>query len=327
MNDPCEGLQADGSGISGIDGNGAENADLALVTANCFSEPGIQAYFNDPDQDDDFDPGGSVNGPNAGNPNLKEETANTLTVGAILQPSFVDGLTVLVDYFNIQIDDAITSVSTQDVVSQCYASASFPSNPFCDVITRSPTTGFVTEVINFQENLNEENVEGLDVAIEYDFETPFEPGEWDFNIGYTHYFKDEIVFEGIGGVEITASPLGEIEAAEDEFRASLAYELNDFRIRYTMIYEQGGVDDLTGDPNPSDDRFFELQDETFHRVYARYDFGADDQYRIYGGVNNIFDNIGPIYPSGTDGGSSRNIVSDLNDITGREFYVGARLRF
>ena len=327
LNDPCEGLEADGTGISSIEGNGAENADIALVTANCLTEPGIQAFFADPDNDPDFDPGGSVNGPNAGNSNLKEETANTLTIGAVFQPSFVDGLIVIVDYFNIQIDDAITSISTQDVVSQCYASASFPNNRFCDVISRSPSSGEVTEVINFQENLNEENVEGIDVTVDYEFEVPKIPGEWDMSLNYTRYLTDEVLFEGIGGVEIKSSPLGEIEAAEDEFRASMSYELDDFRIRYTLIYEQGGIDDLVGDPRPSDDRFFELGDETFHRIYARYDFGGDDQYRLYGGVNNIFDNLGPIYPTGTDGGSSLNITSDLNDITGREFYVGARVRF
>ena len=163
--------------------------------------------------------------------------------------------------------------------------------------------------------------------MDYEFEAPNIPGEWDLSLNYTHYLKDEIIFEGIGGVEILATSLGEIEVAEDEFRASLSYEVDDFRIRYTMIYEQGGVDDLVADPNPSDDRFFELEDETFHRIYARYDFGGDDQYRIYGGVNNIFDNLGPVYPTGTDGGSSLNITSDLNDITGREFYVGARVRF
>lgn len=328
LNDPCEGLEADGSGISGIEGNGSENADIAIVTRNCLSEVGIQNFFLDPENaGEEFDPGSSVNGPNAGNPNLKEETANTFTVGAIIQPSFISDLTVLVDYFNIQIDDAITAISTQDVVSQCYASSSFPNNRFCDVISRSSTSGEVTEVINFEENLNEENVEGLDVAVKYGFETPFEVGKWDLDLAYTHYFKDEIVFEGIGGVEIKSSSLGEIELAEDEFRASLAYEIDSFRIRYTMIYEQGGVDDIAGDPNATDDRFFELGDETFHRVYARYDFGGGDQYRVYGGVNNIFDNFGPVYPTGTDGGSNLNITSNLNDIKGREFYVGARVRF
>lgn len=325
--DPCEGLQADGTGLTSIEGNGAENADISVVTANCLSEPGIQAYFADPDTDPEFDPGGSVNGPNAGNPNLREETANTLTIGGVFQPSFVDGLVILVDYFNIQIDDAITSVSTQDVVSQCYASTSFPNNRFCDVITRSATSGFVTEVINFQENLNEENVEGFDITLDYEFEAPNIPGEWDLSLNYTHYLKDEVIFEGIGGVEIIDTSLGEIEVAQDEFRASLSYEVDDFLIRYTMIYEQGGVDDLVGDPDPSDDRFFELGDETFHRIYARYDIGRDDQYRIYAGVNNIFDNLGPVYPTGTDEGSSLNLTSDLNDITGREFYIGARVRF
>ena len=44
-------------------------------------------------------------------------------------------------------------------------------------------------------------------------------------------------------------------------------------------------------------------------------------------VNNLFDDLGPFLPSGLDGGNSRNIVSSLNDLDGREFYLGARFAF
>ncbi|MGJ8537715.1 MAG: hypothetical protein ACSHW2_11220, partial [Parasphingopyxis sp.] len=67
--------------------------------------------------------------------------------------------------------------------------------------------------------------------------------------------------------------------------------------------------------------------QDFHRISARYTFGPDDNYRISAGVNNIFNNYGPLVPSGTDNGSSLNIVSSLNDAVGREYYVGFRARF
>lgn len=327
LNDPCSGLLADGTGITGISGDGSANADLAIVTANCLSEPGIQAYFADPEQDPDFDPPGSVNGPNSGNPNVREETASTLTLGVGYRPEWFDGLTLVVDYFRINIDDAITSISTQNTVSLCYSASDFPNNRFCDVITRNPETGFITEVINFQENLNEENVEGIDVTLNYEFALPKIPGEFDLRLNYSHYLEDEVVFEGIGGEEITTTSLGEIGSADDEFRATMSYDLDKFRLRYTLLFEEGGVDDPINDPDPSFERYFKTGDEFFHRIYARYDFGADDRYRIYGGVNNIFDNFGPILPSGLDNGSSYNIVSDLGDIVGREFYAGVRVRF
>ncbi len=328
LTDPCDGLFPDGTGLSTPSGVGGENADLALVAANCLSEPGIQAFFADPDNaGEPFEFDGSLQGPNSGNPNVQEETANTYTVGVVLQPRFIPGLTMVADYYRIEIADAITSVSTQDTVDLCYSAADFPNNKFCDVITRSQFSGEVLQVINFQENLNEELVSGIDATVLYDFELGGVPGEFDVDFRYSHYFDQEVTFEGIGGTLITTSALGEINDGNDEFRAKAGYRNGGFRATYTVTYLDGGIDDLEADPDPTFDRFFQVGGEAFHRIYLGYTFGEDDQYRIYGGVNNLFDNLGPLLPTGLDNGGSRNIEEELNDSIGREFYVGARVRF
>ncbi len=326
LEDPCNNLLETGLGITSIEGDGGENADLAVVTANCLTEPGIQQFFAD-NPGDPFDGDSSVQGPNAGNPNVGEETANTFTAGFVLTPTWIDGLTLVGDYYRIDIKDAITSVSTQNNVSLCYSAADFPNNKFCDRITRSGANGDVTEVLNPQENLANEVVEGLDFSLLYDFELYGVPGEWDFDFRYTHYITDTTTFVGIGGTLITSSPLGEIENGNDEWRAKMGYRNGGFRATYTVTYDDGGVDDATNDPLPTDDRFFEVNGQAYHRIYAAYDFGSDDQFRIYAGVNNLFNNFGPFIPTGLDFGSSLNIVSDLNDALGREFYAGARVRF
>ncbi len=334
LTDPCEGLLPDGSGLSTLSGTGGENADLAIVAANCLAEPGIQAFFADPaniDPDTNqvigFDGPGSVQGPNAGNPNVQEETADTFTAGLVFTPNFIPGLTLAVDYYRIEISDAITSISTQNTVDLCYSAADYPNNRFCDVITRNPADGAVTEVINFQENLNEELVEGIDAQLLYRFEPGFIPGQFDIDMRYSHYFTDEVTFEGIGGTIITTSPLGEIGSPNDEFRLRVGYRTGGFRLSYTMTYEGGGVDDIESDPNPTDDRFYRVSGQDYHRIYAAYDFGPDENFRIFGGVNNLFDDYGPFVPTGLDNGSSLNIVSGLNDPAGREFYAGVRVRY
>ena len=87
LNDPCEGLLPNGSGISTPSSPGGENADVAVIAANCLAEPGVQAFFADPNNIDpatglpgEFDQDTTTQGPNAGNPNVKEETADTFTV-------------------------------------------------------------------------------------------------------------------------------------------------------------------------------------------------------------------------------------------------------
>ena len=283
LTDPCDGLFPDGSGLSTPSGVGGENADLSIVAANCLSEPGIQAFFADPDNaGEPFEFDGSLQGPNAGNPNVKEETANTYTAGIVLQPRFIPGLTLVGDYYRIVISDAITSINTQDTVDLCYAAADFPNNKFCDVITRSQFSGDVLEVINFQENLNEELVSGIDATFLYDFEVGGVPGEFDIDFRYSHYFDQETTFEAIGG-PITTVALGEINDGNDEFRAKAGYRLGGLRATYTVTYLDGGIDDIDADPDPSDDRFFRVGGEAFHRVYLGYTFGEEDQFRIYGG--------------------------------------------
>lgn len=328
FNDPCEGLMPDGSGITSIDGDGAENADLGVVAANCLTEPGIQAFFADPDNAGEAftDDQTGAQGPNAGNPNVKEETASTITAGIVFTPETIPGLTLVADYYNIKIKDAITSVSTQNTISLCYAATDFPNNKFCDVITRD-TGGAITEVINFQENLNEEIVSGIDASLLYSFEPGFVSGDFDVDFRYSHYFKQEVSFEGIGGTIITSSPLGEISNGNDEFRAKLGYSNGGFRATYTVTWRDGGVDDIANDGNPGDDRYFRVDAQQFHRIYLAYDFGEDDQFRVYGGVNNLFNNYGPFLPTGLDYGSSYNLDNALNDVLGREFFVGMRARF
>ncbi|WP_299329119.1 TonB-dependent siderophore receptor [Parasphingopyxis sp.] len=329
LRDPCDGLLPNGSGLSAPESVGGEAVSLATVAANCLSEPGIQAFFADPDNAGEaFEFDGSVQGPNSGNPNVQEETANTYTFGAVFTPPFAPGLTLIADYYRIEISDAITSISTQNNVDLCYAADDFPNNRFCDVISRNPFNGEVVEVINFQENLEQELVEGIDFALNWeDIEFSIIPGEFDINFRYSRYFKQQTTFIGLGGQPIVNSPLGEIEDGRDEWRLRLGYRNGGFRLAYIITYEAGGIDDLVNDPFPSNDRFFRVDGQDFHRISARYSFGPDNNYRISAGVNNIFNNYGPLYPSGTDDGNSRNIVSDLNDSIGREFWVGFRARF
>ena len=47
------------------------------------------------------------------------------------------GLTLSVDYWDIEIEDAIVAISAQNIVNGCYDSPSL-NNAFCPLITRNP---------------------------------------------------------------------------------------------------------------------------------------------------------------------------------------------
>tara|TARA_R110000744_G_scaffold125730_5_gene231516 strand:+ start:17297 stop:20206 length:2910 start_codon:yes stop_codon:yes gene_type:complete len=321
--DPCDGMMPDGTGITPPAGS---DFSAATIAANCLSEAGIQAFFADPDNAGEaFEFDGSVNGPNAGNPNVREETADTFTVGAVWAPSFLDDLYIIVDYYNIRVEDAIGSISTQTTVDLCYGAADFPNNRFCDVITRDGSNGRVVEVINREENLNELLSEGIDVSVMWDFELESIPGEFGLDVRYSRSLADEFEFVGEAGQPVLEDSNGSMYDPTHEARARLSWSEGGFYASYTLHYESGGIDDL--DVAPTNPLYFVAEDQFRSNVYARYRF--DNAYRtsVYAGVTNLFDEIGPYMPGNFASGSSSNINSPQNSLVGRQFYFGIRSEF
>ena len=55
-----------------------------------------------------------------GNQALLPESADTITFGVVFEPSFVEGLSITLDYFDIEIDDAITQIPGSTKLDVCY---------------------------------------------------------------------------------------------------------------------------------------------------------------------------------------------------------------
>lgn len=66
-----------------------------------------------------------------GNPNLQEETSDSYTFGVVLQPRAIPGFTLTADYFNIEIEDAISTISLQQSFDLCFNQFQDAANPLC----------------------------------------------------------------------------------------------------------------------------------------------------------------------------------------------------
>lgn len=98
-----------------------------------------------------------------GNPNLKPETADTLTYGAVFQPSFLPGLGLSVDYYDINITGAIASLGAQTTIDECYKG----SAPACAQITFANSTYSLNLYpLNLSSLINR----GFDVEASYSFD-------------------------------------------------------------------------------------------------------------------------------------------------------------
>lgn len=83
-------------------------------------------------------------GASGGNPDLEAETSDSWTAGVVLQPRFLSNFTLTADYWNIKIENAIASVSAQDIVNSCYDAPDI-NNQYCALISRDDRPGSLTQ--------------------------------------------------------------------------------------------------------------------------------------------------------------------------------------
>jgi outer membrane receptor protein involved in Fe transport len=109
----------------------------------------------------------SYSGLTTGNPDLEPERADSWNIGAVLSPRFLPGFTASVDYFRIDLKDAIDSLSAQETVNRCNEGR----QEYCDAITNDPTRSqpnnpdllIRTQPFNFVSHL----VRGVDFDVAY----------------------------------------------------------------------------------------------------------------------------------------------------------------
>jgi outer membrane receptor protein involved in Fe transport len=149
VKDPCRG--------PGVSGGGP-------VPANCTAQ-GIPATGTGDDQS-------QLRSRVGGNPALKPETAKIFTAGVVLQPTMVKGLTATVDYYNITIDNNISSIGEAQILAGCYPQAG-GTPKYCNLVVRDPTTQKIQSIFNLNANVGQDKTDGIDISVRYFLPTEF----------------------------------------------------------------------------------------------------------------------------------------------------------
>lgn len=274
--DPCDQSEIDAL-IAAGDARGPVRA------ANCAAD-GIPVGFSDPLS-------ARFVGEIAGNPDLEEETAKTFTVGTVIQPRWVPGFSLTVDYWSIRITNAITSPAAQDVVDSCYDSASFPDSPFCALFRRNDdATSPQFQGFNFL-RLQELNIAALETAgIDFAARYNFDVADFNFDLGVsgTRVRKLDEFFDP-SDLNLVDPELGELQRPKWAGNVTGAVSYGPVRLNWQTQYlgkqalrsvEIETVDQIFGPAG--------IQGNTFiHDISFTYD--VHDNVRIYGGVNNVAD--------------------------------------
>ncbi len=267
---------------------------------------------------------GQVRELQGGNPDLFEESADTYTVGVVVTPSAIEGLTFSLDYFDIEIEDVITGFGggANNVLSTCYD----PANPaggigslFCSVVNRRPD-GTIEFVQTTDQNAASQTLKGFDLLASYDMDL------WggDMRINYVGTFTDESVFTAFPG------DLNPVRCAGD-FGNDCGEPLPEYKHRMTFRWTSDEwtaqlLWRLVGEVKDDDDDttyFVEKIDPT-HYFDASGTYRFSDNYAVTFGIDNLLDEEPPILG---DNQEQANTWPATYDVFGRTFFVRASAEF
>jgi iron complex outermembrane receptor protein len=125
-----------------------------------------------------------------GNSNLTPETSNSYTVGAVIQPTFLGNLDLTIDYWNIEISNAITSLPYLTILNDCFNSAGGPNQTYCGLVTRD-SQGNVVNVQAEYANLAAQQARGIDFGANY--RTSIGEGQFRAKFVGTYVLQQEII--------------------------------------------------------------------------------------------------------------------------------------
>ena len=269
-----------------------------------------------------------------GNPDLKAEESESWTLGIVWTPTFVEDLSFTLDYFDITIDDAIGTFTTNTIVSNCYNSPNF-SSPSCALITGPLTVGLppsgsprrdrsgtiAGQLLNTQ-NISTFETNGVDLGANYSVDLG--PGVFtvDFKATYLHEwkyqaseFEPEIDLAGFYG----ADPVTTRIAAFPEWKmwTDFGYEYDCWDAHVTVRME-GEVDDI--DPGETD-----LMTHVDAKWYTDFNFNYRrwEDITLTGGIRNMW-NQQPPYVTNYD---DMNTLPLNYDTVGRFFYGSVTFKF
>lgn len=296
-----------------------------------------------------------ISGVNAGNPNLRPEISNSLTVGGIFEPSFLKGFSLTVDYYRIKVKSVIAGLAGQTIINQCYDDPGGINNQYCALITRRTSTNPVVNytfagqsdrVLTGVSN-NGRDFVGVPIGISF-LNAPLnyallKTSGIDGDLSYNHLFPNgvRISYRGLlswlhdryqytsVSVPTQATRLNGVlgdPTWRGQFSANISYKGVDFGYDLNYIGRQSYTDyevqhtfQGRGPTNLDLYPISELAPQLTHDF--QLGFRVNKNFRAYVNVDNALDTLPPYGLTGT------GAASGIFNVVGRFFSAGVNLRY
>jgi iron complex outermembrane receptor protein len=292
-----------------------------VIQANCAADGLPQNFFLGTEQ---------ALGYEGGNIDLEPETSKSWTYGIVYTPSFVEGLAVTLDWFDIEIDDAIGTAGAGNIIQNCYASPNF-SDSLCALLRGPAFTGEAVSATAPTRRNNQQQVSGLelrnvnistfetkgiDFSATYGFETAI--GHFDLRaIGTWLDTYDYLPFDGGDTLEYQGKFANDPYFTENI--AAYPEWQYDFMIGYTrdvwgvtlITRFLQSVEDLNADPSNLEN---ETGDVYYFDMQGFYEW---NKFTFTAGIRNLADEDPPYVTSNDD----MNTLQSSYDTAGRYYYT------
>lgn len=269
-----------------------------------------------------------------GNPDLNVEEGRTWTVGVVLENplegrlshDWLDNLTLVMDFYHIELSDTIAPLSVATVYDNCmnYNGQSNPTydvnNPWCQMIRRNPVTGDRAEVDAPFFNLGNTETQGLDIQLNWSHE--FGPGiiSLDSYINYLDYFEYQT--EVNGPTAVATDTLDQGGMYKYKVNTGINYAWDNFYVglNWRHLPSVRSVDASTN-PNTTvlGTSAYDIFDLSGSYNWGRFTFRA--------GVDNLFDIDSPVVGRNPGVDSNTDQTNFNYDPLGRRWYLGVKASF
>ncbi|MDR2212269.1 MAG: TonB-dependent receptor, partial [Pseudomonadales bacterium] len=261
-----------------------------------------------------------------GNPDLAPEVAKTMVAGFVYEPSFaawVEGLQLSLDWYDVEIEGAVSSLGVQRIVDECEING---NATLCRQIIRDPTTGFITRVLDTFLNVDQAKVEGVDLELSYRAEPDLFGDELEtFSLRALGGYIMERSDTPLGGVpfdqagargtpQITTTITGTYSVGP--WSAQLAARYYD-----SVLYNARWVEGVDVDDNT-------IPSMTWINARLGYEseLSSGASWSVNFNITNLFNREPPIVPGFNSRGGTQTVDNNY-DVFGRRYNLSANYKF
>jgi iron complex outermembrane recepter protein len=186
-----------------------------------------------------------LNAIKGGSDNLLPEEGEVITVGFVYEPSWFEGFSTTVDFWNAKLDNAIGTIGTQNILNACFRSTAADPSPVCSLFSRR-NNGEIEILFDRRVNVGSYDTSGVDVGFKYRVDTDYGKFRVSLDATYLDKFDVDVIFNGElvaqqqnAGTFLSSANGGFGNYSKIRALGNLSWSKDDFDVSWTMRYIDG----------------------------------------------------------------------------------------